>query len=628
MSFADLRISRKITVAFAVVVCVVLVMCGVVFMAMQTTETAAAALDRSNRALASADAALAALVEQQNAVRGFVGTGDDTFVQTYSKRATEFTAAADALAADPVAAGHVDDLKAAATEVWSQEQDQLAMRRDPTRAAEAASSLKTHGRLTKVRAVMKLIVDGQHAEQARRQADEAGAFRLASATLLIGALGAAGLAALLGWLMTRAIAAPVTRMTGAMNKLAKGDLSAEIPAVGRRDEVGAMAAAVQVFKDNGLALQQAGAETQRLEAQAAAERRRAEEIQAETAEQQAFVVRSVADGLAKLAEGDLTFRLIQDFPGDYRKLQDDFNAVMSQLQDAMKVIVQNAAAMTAGAGEISQAADDLSRRTEQQAATLEETAAALDEITSTVRRTAEGAGQANAVVVAARADAEKSGDVVGRAVTAMTGIERSSREISQIIGVIDEIAFQTNLLALNAGVEAARAGDAGKGFAVVASEVRALAQRSADAAKEIKRLISTSTQQVGEGVDLVGQAGQALDRIAGQVTQISGLVSEIASSAQEQATGLSQVNTAVNQMDQTTQQNAAMVEQSTAASHALAQEADTLSGLMRRFQIGESGPAANDVGFGARSGRARALRTAGSSALLKPDAGPDSWEEF
>jgi methyl-accepting chemotaxis protein len=252
----------------------------------------------------------------------------------------------------------------------------------------------------------------------------------------------------------------------------------------------------------------------------------------------------------------------------------------------MTVIDSTAKSISAGSGEITQASDDLARRTEQQAANLEQTAAALDEITATVGKTAEGVIQARQVVSAAKSDAERSGSVVSQAITAMDRIEKSSQEIGAIIGVIDEIAFQTNLLALNAGVEAARAGDSGRGFAVVASEVRALAQRSAEAAKEIKALIASSRAHVEAGVGLVGETGQALERIATQITEISGLVLEISVSAQEQAVGLAEVNTAVNQMDQVTQQNAAMVEEATAASHSLAQEAESLSRLMNQFQVG------------------------------------------
>ena len=260
---------------------------------------------------------------------------------------------------------------------------------------------------------------------------------------------------------------------------------------------------------------------------------------------------------------------------------------MDKLQETMKAIAHNTQGVRAGAGEITQASDDLSRRTEQQAASLEETAAALDQITATVRKTAEGANEARSAAATAKTDAERSGEVVRETVNAMSGIEASSKQIGNIIGVIDEIAFQTNLLALNAGVEAARAGDAGRGFAVVATEVRALAQRSADAAKEIKTLISASSQQVDAGVKLVGETGKSLERIVAQVAKLNGLVGDIAASAQEQATGLNQVNTAVNQMDQVTQQNAAMVEQSTAASHSLADEAAELARLVGQFQIGQ-----------------------------------------
>jgi methyl-accepting chemotaxis protein len=239
----------------------------------------------------------------------------------------------------------------------------------------------------------------------------------------------------------------------------------------------------------------------------------------------------------------------------------------------------------ASADEIAAAADDTARRSEQQAASLEETAAALDEITATVKRASQGAGEASRVVTATRSDAAHSGEVVRGAVSAMNQIESSSQQISQIVGVIDEIAFQTNLLALNAGVEAARAGDSGRGFAVVAQEVRALAQRSADAAKEIKALISASTTQVGEGVRLVGQTGEALDGIVLKVGEIDALVSELAASAREQATGLNEVNAAVNQMDQGVQQNAAMVEQSTAVSHGLKSEISGLVRMIGRFEV-------------------------------------------
>jgi methyl-accepting chemotaxis protein len=322
-------------------------------------------------------------------------------------------------------------------------------------------------------------------------------------------------------------------------------------------------------------------------------------------DEQGVMVRALADGLKRLAEGDLTARIDDDVSPLFQSIKTDFNNAINSVRTAMEAIAASSQAVRGGAGEISAAADDLSRRTEQQAAGLEQTAAALDQITATVRRTAGGAQAAADVVIAARGDAQSSREVVQEATAAMGQIDRSAREISQIIGVIDEIAFQTNLLALNAGVEAARAGDAGRGFAVVASEVRALAQRSATAAKEIKTLIEASSAQVRAGVRLVDQTGEALQRIVGRVVEIDVMVAEISSGAEEQASGLVQVNIAVNQMDQVTQQNAAMVEQTTAATASLSAEADQLSRLVSRFQVGSRIERAYDPREGATAKRPR-----------------------
>jgi len=376
---------------------------------------------------------------------------------------------------------------------------------------------------------------------------------------------------------------PVLHMAGYMGRLAAGDYSQEVPHRSRPDEVGDMARSVGVFRQAVLERRTAREQNEAMEARVWQERAEQQEQIAAEAQKRDEVVRSLDQGLRALAAGDLQHRIAKTFPEEFEQLRVNFNSSLQSLQNTIAQVVASAAAVDSGAREISAAADDLSRRTEHQAASLEQTAAALDEVTATIRQTSESALMAQQAMSESRNNVAGSSAVAGQAISAMERIDASSRQIGQIIGVIDEIAFQTNLLALNAGVEAARAGEAGRGFAVVAQEVRALAQRSADAAKEIKGLISEASSSVQSGVDLVVKVGDALTSVVSEFSRIEGLVRDIAQAAREQASGLAEVNTAVNEMDQVTQQNAAMVEQTTAASHSLSREAVQLGRLVEVF---------------------------------------------
>jgi len=388
-----------------------------------------------------------------------------------------------------------------------------------------------------------------------------------------------------------------------------------------RDETGTIESAIFLGTD-------VSASHKREQAAAAERAQSAQEIEG--------VVSLLGDAMNKLAEGDLQTDIIVSVPPAYEKLKADFNATVEALRQAIAAVIQNSDSIRNETTEITSAADDLSRRTEKQAATLEETAAALDELTVSVKSAAEGADAASRMSAEAQKNAAQGGDVARKAVAAMDGIKTSSQEISKITSVIDDIAFQTNLLALNAGVEAARAGEAGRGFAVVATEVRALAQRSSDAAREINALINSSGEQVQLGVELVDRTGTALSSILVSIAEISNRVSNIAGSAREQSNGLAEINTAVNELDHVTQQNAAMFEETTAASHALTTEADALVAAVSRFKMDglrvTANPRAKKMSAPLDQGKPAAMvqpRVQGNAALaVSPSAQNDAWEEF
>jgi methyl-accepting chemotaxis protein len=462
---------------------------------------------------------------------------------------------------------------------------------------------------------------------------------------------AAILLAAIGWFISRRFIGRITNVIGETGRIAAGELSIELKDKDRRDEIGDLSRSLAILLENNRRKAQLENEAELARTREEAERNERSAIHATREEQIRFAVAELGHGLSKLSDGDVTVRLERAFDPQLDQIRGDFNNAVGKLQDAMLAFSENAHTIETGSKEIRSGADDLSRRTEQQAASVEETAAALEQITTSVRDSTTRAEEAGLLVAQTKQGAEKSGEVVRNAVAAMDEIERSSQSISNIIGVIDDIAFQTNLLALNAGVEAARAGEAGKGFAVVAQEVRELAQRSANAAKEIKSLITASGEQVKRGVGLVDQTGQSLQAIVVEVQQIDRNVQAIVQAAREQSTGLQEINTAVNQMDQGTQQNAAMVEQSNAAAHTLATEVSALAGRLAQFNLGSrshvSAPTAQrtsapapalkrsapaPVAASARpaASPARALtgKLAAAFGSAAPASGGGDWEEF
>ena len=387
-------------------------------------------------------------------------------------------------------------------------------------------------------------------------------------------------------ILQRRIMTPIAKLRDCMTALSDGELSTEVPMADRKDEVGSMAKALLVFK-TAVSGMQSAEESEKTRQEFERERAENDRQKARAAAEDNTAIDNLTTALAALADGDLTYRIEAEFAPKTQKLKDDFNRTAEELHSAFLSIMSGIQGVRSSTTDISHAADDLSKRTERHAASLEEAAAALDEITATVKTSAKGAKQASDIVEQTRSTADRSGGVMRQAVAAIAQIEKSSEEIGQIIGVIEEIAFQTNLLALNAGVEAARAGEEGRGFAVVASEVRALAQRSADAAKQVKGLITTSASHVGHGVDLVGATEASLNEIVSQVAQVTTLISEIAKSSTEQSVALTEVNTAINDMDRVTQENAVMVEQSTTATHAMARQTADLDQLVARFRVGD-----------------------------------------
>lgn len=571
--FDNLTMVRKLTLCLGIILALTLVTNFVIYTKKNQVRETTNINEHTYKVIMASNKLVEAMVNQETGLRGYLLTANRDFLAPYVQGASDFDRAmkeARQLTSDnPEQQSRLTDVGALAQR-WRDEvaQPNVALMAAPATQADArASAAKGLGKalMDRLRAQAGAVISTENQLLARRQASQVAAFATISQAIFGGMLLSLVLAVAILILLVRQIARPVNAVTSGLTALASGDMAVTAIDDDRRDEVGQLASALNNLRGQLLAADEA------------------------KKAQTGLIVNSVGAALSKLAEGDLASRLDSDLDGPFAAIKTDFNRAADALQNAMSQVSVSTGGIINGAADIRQASDDLSQRTEQQAASLEETAAAMDEITTTVRKTAEQAGLARQMVGQAKDEVQHSGRIMEDAVAAMNGIERASTEISDIISVIDGIAFQTNLLALNAGVEAARAGDAGKGFAVVASEVRALAQRSADAAKDVKERISMSAEQVDAGVGLVNETGKALTRIVARITEINQLINDIAVSAENQSSGLQQVNIAVSQMDMVTQQNAAMVEEATAAARSLAGEADELSRQMSRFAIAHTG---------------------------------------
>ncbi|MET0170819.1 MAG: methyl-accepting chemotaxis protein [Agrobacterium vaccinii] len=644
-SFKNLSTKTKVVSGTAAPVVLAIAIGAIALTSISSMVQSNGWVDHTNQVLQKTDAITAAAVDMETGMRGFIITGQQNFLEPYRQGEQSIYKTINelkALVADnPTQVGRMNNVEKAIGD-WQKNfaEPQIKTRgtlADTTSIGDLNKQLDASQGKAYFDGLRGFIKDAQADERtllAKRSAENDATISNAISMIWTSLAAAVVIALIAGLMIGSGISKPLLAMTSAMKRLASGETQLDIPGVGRKDEIGEMAETVQVFKENAIAKINMEREAEANRSMSEAERVERERQKAKEASDIQFAVDGLAQGLGQLADGNVAHRITTPFVEHLDRLRNDFNNSVGKLHEALVSVGKNARGIDAGANEIRSAADDLSKRTEQQAASVEETAAALEQIATTVRDSAKRAEEVGGLVTKTRLSAEHSGKVVRDAVIAMQQIEKSSSEISNIIGVIDEIAFQTNLLALNAGVEAARAGEAGKGFAVVAQEVRELAQRSANAAKEIKTLIVTSGDQVRSGVELVGNTGKALEGIVSEVQHINQHVNAIVESAREQSVGIQEINSAVNTMDQGTQQNAAMVEQSTAASHSLAKEAAALNHLITQFNLGD-GSSGRSVQLASSSSapvasptRQLMRKVAGAFGGSSAAAVDKSWEEF
>ncbi|MDP3403122.1 MAG: methyl-accepting chemotaxis protein [Brevundimonas sp.] len=632
-----MRIPRKLSLSFVLICVSAAVMMAVFFATILMIRSSNESNNLSRSIEAQAMSLETAILRQNSQFRGFLVTGDETYLKSYDEGREEYDQVAvtlKALLEDPAKQALVEQSRVA-TLAWRRDWgDAMIAAVRAGRREEAQQAVRDAGTAVLVSpAVLPLreLREGEAELTAANGKRQEAAIVTAVVALIIGGIALIAIAVTLSILLSRTIARPITTLTEAMDQLAKGDNNITVDSE-RADELGDMARAVLVFRDTALAKAEADA-AKALADKAKAE---AERGKAEADEAQRHVVEALDTALEALAAGDLTHLINTPFAPEYERLRKSFNVAVEGLEQSISGVAASAQSVRSSATQIYSASENLSRRTEQQASSLQETTSATNQVTRMVGETARSATNAQDAISVANSDAADGRAIVDEAISAMGAIETGSQEIAEIINMIDAIALQTNLLALNAGVEAARAGDSGRGFAVVAGEVRQLAKRTADAAKDIKVLITKSSEEVKCGVDRVGETGRMLARVVAKISDTNALITEIAEGAQTQADNLKQVNGSVASMDNMTQQNAAMAEEATAGAGMLATEADELATLVSRFRLRstregreQSAQASYSAGSSATSAKPRRAvpQVSGNLALSMPEA-EGEWDEF
>ena len=570
MSLQNIPISRKLAGAFAALIVIFAAVGTIVFMNLSALAGAGDEKERSLRALEATQTMLTEVLEQQNAARAFAILGKEEFFNTYQENGEKFLKTIEEFKEHSTSKeqhARADQLVANVQELRGKLDEVIRLARNPATRARAGelSGVKMLG---EIRPLIKEIAKVQEERVEAKIASEDSAAASSQWAIWIGGAFAVALSVLLGWLLSRAIAAPVAQMTGVMKTLASGNNAVEVPGTDRGDEIGAMAKAVLVFRE------------------AAVEKQKTDAAKKLADAEQQRVVETLEANLGKLAQGDLTSQISEAFSPAYESVKVNFNAAVSELRNLIGTVMESAATIRTGSGEIAQASEDLARRTEANAASLEETSAAVTQMDGRLKATAASAGRTVSRADGAIATVSGGRAIADEAVQAMTRVADSAKGIDSVIEGLDKIAFQTRVLAMNAAVEAGRAGEAGRGFAVVADLVSALAMRAEEEAGRARDQLTATQTDIVAAVEMVQKVDSALADISGDVSEVHTLLAEMATDNQAQSTAITEISIAIGTMDQSTQQNAAMVEETSAAARNLSGEVAALSEQASKFNVG------------------------------------------